>query len=72
MTKKAVFTVKRRQKPMLAVVAVYNEESGRTGKVLASEPIRNNFSNADLIEAAKRLVPKAEGYEVVLPIGVDI
>lgn len=70
--KKAVFTVKRRQKPMLAVVATYSEISGRTGKVLASEPIRDNFSNADLIEAARRLVPKAEGYEVILPIGVNI
>lgn len=72
MSKNAMFTVKHRSTPKCAVVVAYNEATGRQGKVIASEPIKDNFSNADLIDAARRLVPKAEGYDVILPIGVDL
>lgn len=72
MPKKAMFTVKHRSKPKLAVVVVYNEETGRHGKVLASEPIADNFSNDDLVNSARRLVPLAAGYEVILPVGVNL
>lgn len=70
--KKAMFTVKRRAKPMLAVVVAYNFVTGRAGKVIVSEPLRDGFTNEDLIAAARRLVPMAVGYEVVLPTGVEI
>ena len=55
----------------MAVVA-YNEASDRMGKILVSEPIRADFSNDDLIAAAKKLVSQLPDYEVILPIGVNI
>lgn len=72
MKKKAMFVVKRRSVPMLAAVVAYHEGSGRIGKVLASEPIKSDFSNADLIAVARRLVPQVPDYDVVLPVGVDL
>lgn len=69
---KALFTVQRRSKPMLAVVVAYNEASGRKGKVLASEPIRDDFSYADLKAAGRRLVPQVSSHEVIIPIGVQL
>ncbi|CAN7780819.1 hypothetical protein LJR296_007989 [Cupriavidus necator] len=70
--KKAMFVVKRRQSPMLAAIVEYSEVSGRRGKVLVSEPIANDFTNEMLIAAARRLVPQVTGYQVILPIGVDL
>lgn len=70
--KHAMFVVKRRATPMLAVIVDYNPETGRKGRVLVSEPIRDNFSNADLTEAARRLVPQVPDRKVILPIGVDL
>jgi hypothetical protein len=67
-----MFTVKRRSTPMLAVVVVYNEVSERTGKVLASEPIRTGFSMAELEAAARRLVPQVSSHDVILPIGIEL
>ncbi len=72
MNKTAMLTVKRGSKPMHAAVVAYNFGTGRMGKVIVSEPIPDNFSNDDLISAARRLVPLAEGYEVVLPTGVNL
>ena len=72
MKPKAMFTVKRRSKPVLAVVVAYNEVSERTGKVLASEPIRNDFSHADLEAAARRLVPQVSSHDVILPTGIEL
>ncbi len=72
MKPKAMFTVKRRSKPMLAVVVAYNEVSERKGKVLASEPIRSDFSVADLEAAARRLVPQVSSHVVILPIGIEL
>jgi hypothetical protein len=69
---KAMFIVKRRSKPMLAAVVAYNEVSERKGKVLASEPIGDNFSCADLEAAARRLVPQVSSHDVILPIGVEL
>lgn len=63
MKPKAIFTVKRRASPMLAMVVAYNEVSGRNGNVLASEPINNNFSPAELEAAAKRLVPQVSTHD---------
>jgi hypothetical protein len=72
MTKFAIFTVKHRSSPKLAVIVAYNPETGRQGKVLASEPIADSFSNDDLAAAATRLAPQATGYELILPIGVEL
>lgn len=72
MKPKAMFTIKRRRDPILAAVVTYSEASGRMGKILVSESIRSDFSNDDLITAAKRLVPQVPDYEVILPIGVNI
>lgn len=66
----AVLVVKRRSLPMLAAVVAYNVKSGRTGKVLASEVIRSDFSTVDLTEAARRLVPQVDTHDVILPAGV--
>jgi len=44
----------------------------RAGKVIVSESIRVNFTNEDLIAAARRPVRLAVGYEVVLPTGVNL
>ena len=57
---------------MLAVVVAYNEVSERKGKVLASEPIRSDFSNADLEAAARRLVAQVSAYDVILPTGIQL
>lgn len=70
--KRAMFTIKRRTKPMLAAVVAYSETTGRLGRVIVSEPIRDEFTNEDLVEVARRLVPQAEGYVVALPVGVEI
>lgn len=72
MKPKAMFTVKRRSTPMLAVVVAYNEVSERKGKVLASEPIRSDFSYADLEAAARRLVPQVSSHDVILPTGIEL
>ena len=72
MKPKAMLTVKRRCKPMLAVIVTYNESTGRTGKVLASEPISDAFTSADLAAAAKRLVPQIASHEVILPTGIEV
>ena len=72
MKPKAMFTVKRRTTPVLAVVVAYNEISGRKGNVLASEPIRNDFSPAELEAAAKRLVPQVSSHDVILPTDIEI
>ena len=68
---KAMF-VKRRGTPMLAAVVAYNEATGKRGKVLASEPIRSDFSNADVEAAARRLVPQVPSHDVVLPTGIEL
>ena len=67
-----MFTVKHRGTPKLAVVVAYNFESGRRGKVLASEPLPADFSQADLGSAAKRLVPQVSTHQVVLPMGIQL
>ncbi len=72
MKPKAMFTVKRRSTPKLAVVVAYDEVSQRQGKVLASEPICDNFSKAELEAAARRLVPQVSSHEVILPIGIEL
>lgn len=69
---KAMFTVKRRSKPMLAAIVVYSESTGRTGKVLVSEPISDDFSHADLTAAAKRLTPQVASHDVIFPTGIDV
>jgi hypothetical protein len=69
---KAMFTVKRRSTPMLAVVVAYNDVSGRKGKVLISESIRSDFSVADVVAAARRLVPQVSTHEVILPTGIEL
>lgn len=72
MKPKAMFTVKRHSTPMLAVVVAYNEISERKGKVLASEPIRSDFSAADVAAAARRLVPQVSTHDVILPTGIEL
>ena len=72
MNKKAMFLVKRRSTPMLAAIVGYNEITGRKGNVLVSEPINSNFTNDDLVKAARRLVPQVPGYDVILPYGVEL
>ncbi len=72
MKPKAMLTVKHRSKPKLAVVVSYNETSGRLGKVLASEPIADNFSTDELEAAARRLVPKVSSHDVILPTGIEL
>ncbi len=72
MSQLAMFIVKRRSNPMMATIVQYNPETGRKGKVLASEPIRSDFSNDDVVAAAKRLVPQVSSYKVILPMGVEI
>lgn len=67
-----MFVVKRRCTPMLAALVDYNESSGRKGRVLVSEPIKSDFTNADLIAAARRLVPLVTDREIILPFGVDL
>lgn len=69
---KAMFTVKRRSKPMQAVIVAYNEVTGRKGKVLASVSISEVFTNDDLVAAAKQLLPQVTSYDVILPIGVEV
>jgi hypothetical protein len=46
--------------------------SERKGKVLASEPIRSDFSHADLEAAARRLVAQVSAYDVILPTGIQL
>jgi hypothetical protein len=70
--KKAILTVKRRATPMLVIIVEYYPISGRKGKVLASEPIQSDFSNADVVAVARRLVPQVPTYEIILPVGVDL
>ncbi|WP_429949311.1 hypothetical protein ACQYWY_20450 [Comamonas sediminis] len=72
MKPKALLTVKQRSKPMLAVIVTYSVSTGRAGKVLASEAIPDDFTNADLAAAAKRLVSKAASHKVILPAGIEI
>jgi len=72
MKPQAMFLVKRRSRPMQAVVVTYDAATGKRGKVLASETIRVDFANSDLIAIARRLVPQAAEYDVILPVGVDI
>ncbi len=72
MKPKVMFTVKHRRKPKLAAVVAYNEVTGRQGKVLASEPIGDNFSAAQLEAAAKRLVPQVSSHDVILPTGIEL
>ncbi len=72
MKPKAMFTVKHRSKPKLAAVVVYNEMSGRQGRVLVSEPIVDNFSTVQLEAAAKRLVPQVSSHDVILPTGIEL
>lgn len=67
-----MFTVKRRGNPPLAAVVAYNLASERMGRILVSEAIPADFSNDDLIAAAKRLVSQVPEYDVILPIGVNI
>lgn len=57
---------------MLAAIVAYNTTTGRTGKVLASEPIADNFTVDDLDAAANRLVPQVSSHEVILPTGVKL
>lgn len=70
--KKAMLVIKRRCSPMLAAIVDYNESSGRQGRILVSEPIKSDFSNADLTVVARRLVPQVMDREVILPTGVDL
>ena len=72
MKPRAMLTVKRRSKPMLVVIVAYNESTGRSGKVLASEVISDDFTNGDLASAAKRLVPQVPTHDVILPTGIEI
>ena len=72
MKPKAMFVVQHRTRPKVAVVVSYSETTGKRGKVLASEPIQDNFTNADLISAARRLVPQVPHHDVILPVGVDL
>lgn len=72
MKKKAMLVVKRRSLPMMASVIAYNEETGRKGRVLAAEPIKNDFDNDELTNAARRLVELLPDYEVILPVGVEL
>ena len=72
MKPQAVFTVKHRCMPKLAVAVACNEVSERTGKVLASELIRSDFSVADLEAAAGRLVPQVSSHDVILPTGIEL
>ena len=57
---------------MLAVIVVYRESTGRTGKVLASEAIANDFTYAELTDAAKRLVAQVSSHDVILPTGIEV
>lgn len=68
----AMLVIKRRQHPVLAAIVTYDLQTGRKGKVLASEPIAARFSNADLLEAARRLVDLVPTHDVILPTGVDL
>lgn len=70
--KKAMFTVKRRVNPMLAVIVEYNEATGRKGKILASEPIKSDFSNSDAEAAAPRLVLLVLDRDIILPTGISL
>lgn len=70
--KKAMLIVKRRCTPMLAALVDYNESSGRKGRILASEPIKPDFTNGDLVAAARRLIPQVADREVILPISIDM
>lgn len=70
--KKAMLVVKRRCTPMLAALVDYNESSGRKGRILASESIKSDFTNDDLVAAARRLIPHVTDREVILPIGIDL
>lgn len=72
MKPKAMFTVKHRCKPKLAVVVAYNELSGRQGKILASEPISDVFTTAELKAPAKRLVSQVSSHDVILPTGLEL
>lgn len=70
--KLAMLIVKRRCTPMLAALVDYNESSGRKGRVLVSEPIKSDFTNDDLVAAARRLIPQVTDRDVILPIGMDL
>lgn len=70
--KKAMFLVKRRSVPMLAAIVAFDEATGRRGKVLVSEPIRSDFNNADVLAAARRLVPQVLDRDVILPMGMEL
>lgn len=70
--KKAMFVIKRRSTPMLAAIVDYNETTGRKGRTLVSEPIAENFTVADLVAAARRLVPQVKDRHVILPVGIDL
>ena len=72
MKPKAMLIVKRRSTPMLAAVVAYNEVSARRGRVLATEPIRSDFSVADLEAAARRLVSQVSSHDVILPTGIEL
>lgn len=72
MKPKAMLIVKRRSTPMLAAVVAYNEVSERRGRVLATEPIRGDFSVADLEAAARRLVSQVSSHDVILPTGIEL
>lgn len=70
--KRALFIVKRRANPKLAAIVAYNEVSGRKGKVIASEPLKDDFNSDDLSAAASRLLLLADGYDVILPEGMTM
>lgn len=70
--KKAMFVIKRRSTPMLAAIVDYNETTGRKGRVLVSEPLSDNFTTADLVAAARRMVPQVPDRKVILPIGIEL
>lgn len=70
--KKAMLFIKRRASPMLAEIVEYNEATGRKGRILASEPIKSDFNNGDLLAAARRLVPQVPDRVVILPAGINL
>ena len=72
MQKTAMFTVKRRAQPNLAAIVKYNADTGRAGRIIVSEPLPEHYSYQDMIDAARRLVPQAVGYDVVLPTGIEL
>jgi hypothetical protein len=69
---KATLLVRRRTSPMQVVIAAYDARTARVGKTLAAEPLPKDFTQADLVAAARRLVPLVSSHEVVLPTGVEL